>query len=263
MRAGVNAKGRPRRYQGRYAYVSSEFWCDPDVRTLTRDARHLLLCLMTGSLANQAGIFAFNPEAIARDFSTRGDELIRADLEALLGELEKRPSPSRSFIVRDHDALWIRNQLHNDPSKRSENALKGIRWDLSRVPRTSRVVKQYRRYYAYILEEGAHQGAAQGARQEARLVPENPSGERRTLPETLPIPETGSREKSREPRQPTPSSPEGLASAGSGIVGGLGSANGNGTEPRREGETEEQRQVRLDERRRTMLSDYRMREGLT
>ena len=247
---------RRRRYEGRYTYVSSEFWRDPDVQTLTREARHLLLCLMTGSLGNQAGIFAFNLEAIVRDFESRGEPLTRADVETLLGELEKRPSPSHSFIVRDHDALWIRNQLRDDPAKRSENTRKGIRWDLSRVPRTSRVVKQYRKYYAYILDEGAHQGAGEAGRQEAREVPENPSdspsgsGEKRTLP--VPIPRAS--DQSRPPRQPPPSA-SGDAPAGSGIVGVTNNTNGPPT--RRDAEARDKAAAALADYQRNFPNDGR------
>jgi hypothetical protein len=49
------ARDRRRRFDGRYTYVYSQMWRDPDVKTLSRDARHLLFCLTTGSLSTQAG----------------------------------------------------------------------------------------------------------------------------------------------------------------------------------------------------------------
>jgi hypothetical protein len=167
---------RRRRYEGRWSYLHSEFWRDPRVKALTVAARDLLVCLMSGSLSNRAGLFPFHVDAIRRDYEgVEGCSL--AQLEALLAELE-----SHRFIVRDGDALWIVSQLEDDPgipsrenpltpSRLSEKTLKGIKYDLSRVPLSSPVVVRFRKHYAYLLGQGATQGPRQGAGRAPRQAP--------------------------------------------------------------------------------------------
>lgn len=157
---------RRRRYEGRYSYVYSEFWRDPNVNTLSRDARHLLLCLMTGSLANQAGLFAINVEAILTDFSTTRDPISRAELEKLLGELEKRPDPRFPFIVRDADCVYIPMTWRVNPSKRSPKSISGAQWEVFRLPRRSKVVRRFLKdnpdVRAYTPYQDPSQGPVQG-----------------------------------------------------------------------------------------------------
>ncbi len=198
---------RRRRFDGRYTYVYSQIWREPDVKTLSRDARHLLFCLMTGSLSTQAGIVPLSPEAIMADFAAADKALTRDELETLLRELETRPTPARSFVLRDADLLYFRDQFRTDPGKRSDNTRKGVLWCLSRLPKRSKVVKRFRKDHAEFLVPWARQGA--------RVVPESrePRAENRDP-----------RAESREPRparQPGRRSPEGFAP--------IDSVNGDGS----------------------------------
>ena len=167
----MSARDR-RRFDGRYTYLYSAFWRDLDVKTLSDDARHLLLCLMTGSLSTQAGIFPLYLDAVLADFASAGERLTREALEMLLQELQTRPTPARSFVVRDADVLYIRDQFRNDPATRSENTRKGVLRELARLPKRSRVVRQFRRDHAEFLGQGGTQGAPQGGRKGGWKVPE-------------------------------------------------------------------------------------------
>ena len=58
---------------------------------------------MTGSTSNLAGI-----TYLSRETLTRETALTPAELEAALLELEKSPTPSRSYLMRDALVVWLR-----------------------------------------------------------------------------------------------------------------------------------------------------------
>ena len=81
---------------GRYRSVRVAKWGDPAFRRLTPHARLLLLALLTGSSSSLAGIGLAYGEALTAETG-----LTPAEIEAAYGELERHPTPARSFIVRE------------------------------------------------------------------------------------------------------------------------------------------------------------------
>jgi hypothetical protein len=136
---------------GRYRAVRVALWSREDFQTLAPPTRLTLLALSTGSFSNIAGIGLLSLEALRRETG-----LGATDLEAALGELEKRPTPGRSFIMRDEYAvLWVRNLLRDDPSRekdpnvRNPNHRTAVETILGALPRTSPTVKKFKNYYGF------------------------------------------------------------------------------------------------------------------
>ena len=137
---------------GRWRLVPVSRWSAPDYQGLTPHAKLVLLALTTGSLSNLAGIGFYYPEALARDTG-----LGLAAVEEAMGELEKRPTPARSFVVRDLGVIWVRDQLRLDPARESDPEIKNqkhrtaIETILAALPRDSVVVKKFRDSYRFRL----------------------------------------------------------------------------------------------------------------
>jgi hypothetical protein len=133
---------------GRYRSVRVAKWGDPDFKRLSPDARLLLLALITGSSSSLAGIGHAYTEALADETG-----LSSAQIEAAYGELEKKPTPARSFVVREGSVVWVRDALADDPSRgedpdvRNPKHLTAIETILGSLPRGLGVVRKFRAYY--------------------------------------------------------------------------------------------------------------------
>jgi hypothetical protein len=156
---------------GRYRPVRTSLW--PTFGGLSPDARLVLLALLTGSTSNLAGITFLARETLRRETGLDADQL-----EAALLELEKQPTPARSFIVRDELVIWCRDALRDAPRVLDERQRfasdlhrRGIKALLGSLPATSPTVQKFKRTYRLALQapsEGVGQGVSQGARKVRR-----------------------------------------------------------------------------------------------
>jgi len=137
---------------GRFRSLRVSRWAEPDFQALTPAAKLVLLALSTGSLSNLAGIAFYYAEALERETGLTGEAI-----EAALGELEKRPSPGRSFVVRDLGVVWVRDLLRADPAREGDPDIKNpkhrtaIESILASLPRDSVAVKKFRDSYSFRL----------------------------------------------------------------------------------------------------------------
>jgi hypothetical protein len=200
---------------GRYRAWRVATWAAPDFQALTPQAKLVLLALSTGSLSNLAGLAFYYPAALERETGLTADVI-----EAALGELEKRPSPARSFVVRDLGVVWIRDLLRADPAREGDPEIKNpqhrtaIENILASLPRDSMAVKKFRDSYHFRSHTPSHRPprrATQGARQGAWLSPD--TGEQRT--------ESGTGTRARETPGPPcrPEAPAGQGDQGQGTRG--------------------------------------------
>jgi hypothetical protein len=116
--------------------------------------RLVALALMTGETSSFAGIGFVYPEALVRQTA-----LASAEVEAALANLEKLPSPSNPFIIRDSSVIWIRNQLKSDPTVKKAggkpNAAQqlGIQRHVGSLPQDNRAVRKFLRHYREMLNK--------------------------------------------------------------------------------------------------------------
>jgi hypothetical protein len=186
------------RSEGRYGYVRSLWWLDSGVKTLEPEESRLLLCLSTGRLSNQAGIFLRSIDCILQDFQTGRQPITREDVLGHLEALSRKPKAADAFIDFDENVIWIRHRLRDDPAKLSGDSLKGIKYELSKLPKSSRVVRRFRRHYADLLAEAPIEAPTPGPQVGLR----GPTGERRSETETGERrSEIGEREKSGDRRR--------------------------------------------------------------
>jgi len=132
---------------GRYRPIAVSLWGSDDFHKLSANARLVLVNLMTGSSSSLAGINFVYLEAVARETG-----LTHPEIETALHELEKKPTPRRSFIARDQarGVIWVRTQLRDDPGigqNLYETHKKGIAATLGSLPSDSPVVRQFRNFY--------------------------------------------------------------------------------------------------------------------
>jgi hypothetical protein len=155
----------PRRDRGRFRYVRTSMWLDADFVRLSAGAKLVLVALSTGSHSNLAGIGLLHREILARETGLSADEL-----EAALAELEKRPTPKRSLITRDHlGVVWVRRFLADDPSRdndpevRNPKHRRAVEVILGTLPSSSSTVKKFRDCYkfrAHTLSHRVSQGVS-------------------------------------------------------------------------------------------------------
>lgn len=133
---------------GRYRSVRVAKWGDATFQRLSSDARLLLMALLTGSTSSLAGIGHAYTEALIEETG-----LSSVQIEGAFAELEKQPTPARSFVVREGSVVWVRDALADDPARgddpdiRNPKHLTAIETILGSLPRTSGVVKKFRTYY--------------------------------------------------------------------------------------------------------------------
>jgi hypothetical protein len=133
---------------GRYRSFRVSKWGDPDFRRLSPNARLLLLALSTGPTSSLAGIGHAYTQALVEETGLSAPEI-----EGAFGELEKLPTPARSFVMREGSVVWVRDQLADDPSRgddpeiRNPKFLTAIETILGSLPRGSAVVKKFRIHY--------------------------------------------------------------------------------------------------------------------
>jgi hypothetical protein len=133
---------------GRYRSVRVAKWGDPDFQRLSGHSRLLLMALLTGSTSSLADIGHAYIEALVAE-----TDLSPAEIEAAFGELEKKPTPTRSFVVREGSVVWVRDALADDPARgkdpdiRNPKHLTAIETILGSLPRGSVLVKKFRAYY--------------------------------------------------------------------------------------------------------------------
>jgi len=122
----------------------------PDFQALSPHARLVLFVCRLGSQAGPAAIFRYYREPLMLQTGLAADEL-----EAALSELEKRPSPSKPWIIRDDAVVWIRNGLKHDPtlSLQHNRHRAAILRALSALPYTP-TVKKFFRYYGFTRGRG-------------------------------------------------------------------------------------------------------------
>jgi hypothetical protein len=96
--------------RGIWRGVYSSFVDEPDFRALSPNARLVLFVLILGS-QSPAFINRYYREPLTAQTGLTANEL-----EAALAELEKMPSPSKSWIVRDDAIVWVRNALKHSPT---------------------------------------------------------------------------------------------------------------------------------------------------
>jgi hypothetical protein len=132
-------------------------WVEDDFQRLSPPAKLVLLALSTGSLSNLAGLAFYYPEALERETGLTGDAI-----EAAMGELEKRPTPARSFVVCDLGVVWIRDLLRSDPAREGDPEIKNqkhrtaIQSILASLPRDSAAVKKFRDAYHFRSHTPSH-----------------------------------------------------------------------------------------------------------
>jgi hypothetical protein len=103
-----------------------------------------------GPFSSFAGIGRVSLDTTASDTG-----LSRAEIATALAELEKRPTPSRSFIVYDRERhiVWVRDYLKDDPAREkdanicNETHRKGIFRTLGDLPKDSPAVRKFKLYY--------------------------------------------------------------------------------------------------------------------
>jgi hypothetical protein len=133
--------------EGRYRPIAVSLWGSDDFQKFSANARLVAVNLMTGSSSNLAGINFVYLEAVVRETG-----LTMPEVDTALHELEKKPTPGRSFIVRDQarGVIWVRTQLRDDPGigqNLYETHRKGIETILGSLPSDSPVVRQFRNFY--------------------------------------------------------------------------------------------------------------------
>jgi hypothetical protein len=140
----------PRIGRGLWRGVYSSIVDHPDFQALTPHARLVLFVCRLGSQAGPAAIFRYYREPLMVQTGLTSDEL-----EAALSELEKRPSPSKPWIVRDNAIVWVRNGLKHDPtlSLQHQGHRGAILRALSSLPYTP-TVKKFFRYYGFTRGRG-------------------------------------------------------------------------------------------------------------
>jgi hypothetical protein len=122
--------------------------------------------LLTGSTSSLAGIGHAYIEALVAETG-----LSPAEIEAAFGELEKKPTPTRSFVVREGSVVGVRDALADDPARgedpdiRNPKHLTAIDTILGSLPRGSVVVKKFRAYYKLNRPT-----ASRGARESGRVA---------------------------------------------------------------------------------------------
>jgi hypothetical protein len=135
---------------GRYRMIPVGLWENTEFQRLTPNARYVYMNLTSGSLSSFAGIGLLYIEALQRETGLR-----IAELENALAELEKTPTPARSWIVRDLGVVWVRRQLMSDPAIEkaggSPSAAQqiGIATHLGSLPQDSAAVRKFRRYHSF------------------------------------------------------------------------------------------------------------------
>jgi hypothetical protein len=119
---------------------------------VSANAKLTYFYLALGPFSSFAGIGRVSMDSIAHDTG-----LSRAEIESALAELEKRPTPARSFIVydREHGIVWVRDYLKDDPAREkdpqvlNESHRKGIENTLGDLAKDSPAVKKFRLYYHF------------------------------------------------------------------------------------------------------------------
>jgi hypothetical protein len=170
---------------GRYRFL----WTGIPFQRLSPPAKLVLLALSTGSLSNLAGLAFYYPEALERETGLTGDVI-----EAAMGELEKRPSPARSFVVRDLGVVWIRDLLRSDPAREGDPEIENqkhrtaIETILAALPRDSAAVKKFRDAYHFRSHTPSHRPPRKASRRAPRTPPQ---GDGLTPDSGLRIPHSG------------------------------------------------------------------------
>jgi hypothetical protein len=145
--------GRGMRLAGRYRVVPTALWESTDFQRLSPTARLVLLALKTGSTSSFAGIGLVYGEGLQRETG-----LTPAEIEGALAELEKRPTPSTSWIVRSGPVIWVRHQLRSDPvveksgGKPNPDQQKGVSRHVGALPQDNIAVLRFLRHYREMLQ---------------------------------------------------------------------------------------------------------------
>lgn len=157
-------KPGPAKAAGRYRHIYSALWSRRDFQALTPSARLVYLNLRTGTQSNLAGIGYVYREAIEQETGLDG-----GSLEGALGELEKMPTPSRSWIVREGTIVWVRDHLSDSPARESDPNVTNskhraaIGYILGSLPSGSPIVKKFRRYYNFGTDRVSHGPSRRGS----------------------------------------------------------------------------------------------------
>jgi hypothetical protein len=135
---------------GRYRFVRVSMWGDRELQRLSPNAKLLLVNLCTGSSSNMAGIGQYYIEALTNETG-----LSTGEIESAFLELEKRPAPAKSFVVRADRVFWVRDQLADDPALEAGPSgmnikhRRGIETILGELPKDNPAVKKFRAYYKF------------------------------------------------------------------------------------------------------------------
>jgi hypothetical protein len=129
----------------RYGVISSALVHDPAWITLSAHAKVIYVTCIGFDGCTLAGIFRYHDVAVLVRYSG----LSLAETESALAELEKKPTPETSFIVRDSEVLWLRRYLnqHSGLSKANLTHQTAIRNTVNALPADSDVVRKFRKYY--------------------------------------------------------------------------------------------------------------------
>src|SRR5207249_2841731 len=145
---------RELRLTGRYRVVPTALFESTDFQRLGQKARLVLLVLKVGSTSSFAGIGLAYTEALVRETG-----LTAPEVEEALGELEKRPTPSSSWIVRGGPVIWVRHQLRSDPIVQNNVGTlspahqKGVERHVGALPQDNVAVVKFLRHYKQMLNE--------------------------------------------------------------------------------------------------------------
>lgn len=136
--------------RGIWRGVYSSIVDHPDFQILSPNARLTLFVCRCGSLNTPASIFRYYRGVLEAQTG-----LDATDLEAALVELEKKPSTSAPWIVRDESILWVRNGLKHDPNLTLEHDghREAILRALAALP-TTPTVQKFKRYYKLVRGRG-------------------------------------------------------------------------------------------------------------
>jgi hypothetical protein len=181
--------------RGRYRGIYSVMVEDQDFLALSSRARHVLLTLRLGPLANAACLMRVYTSVLAEQTGYR-----LAQVEGALKELQ-----TRQWIIWERPVVWIRNGLRFDPYLRladpkHEKAINDIIRTIGPLP----IVAKFCEYYGIVWPfEGPSKGSSKGHGrpiEDDALHPQDPSkGHRRPSEGDAPHPRSGRKTRESDP----------------------------------------------------------------
>lgn len=134
--------------------VSPRFWSDDLVRTLTPDAKLVMLYLLTGPQSDGIGIFRMYPQVGQEETGLGAGRFLRA--------LHELTTSGKVRWEGDRRVVWVVNRLrYRFPKGISEPQAKGVIRCLEDLPQDSQILQAFTEHYQGFLE-GLPQGLGKG-----------------------------------------------------------------------------------------------------